>query len=219
MKHFTIVKAIKETDEGTDLIIHIPGEQLKDKLIKYKQGKHINAEIRIDDGRTLSNSQRAKIFATINDIALYTGHHPEFLKEFLKFEYCGESGEEYFSLSNCSISTAREFINYLIDFILKYDIPLSDKAITRTDDIDAYLYGCIKYKRCCVCGKKPSDTHHCTGSKVGMGGNRNKISNKGRYLMQLCREHHQEIESREESVFYAKYKVYEIGRASCRERV
>lgn len=209
MIYFTRVTGMRETEKGTDLILHIPNERLKDKLIKYKQGNVINAELRIDDGRAISTEQRKKIYATIRDISLYTGHHPEFLKELLKFNYCGESGEDYFSLSNCSMSTAREFITYLIDFILENDIPLSDKAITRTEDIDAYLYSCIKFKKCCICGS-PGETHHCTGSRIGMGNNRRKTSDIGRHLIQLCRKHHTEIHNKPEREFFIKYKVYGI---------
>src|SRR5699024_500274 len=173
---------IKETEKGTDLIVHIPGETIGHKITKYKNGSSINAEIRIDDNRTITVDQRKKIYATIKDISLYTGDDPEYLKEFLKFDYCGQVGEEYFSLSNCSISVAREFINFIIDFILKYDIPLSDAALKRTDDIDRYLWGCIKYKKCAICGRK-GETHHWDA--IGMGRDRKTYNDSKHRKIQL----------------------------------
>lgn len=216
MNYFSIIKGTQETETGTDLLIHIPDELLRERIIQYKA---YNVEVRIDDGRTISNEQRKKIYATIKDISLYTGDDPEYLKEFLKFDYCGESGEKYFSLSDCSIDTAREFISHLIDFILKENIPLSELAIDRTDDIDRYLYGCIKYRRCCITGKSIGvDIHHCEGSRVGMGGNRKKISNIGRELMALSREWHSRVHQEGEEAIFKAYKIYgvELGQAALR---
>lgn len=212
MQYFSQITAIKETEKGTDLIVHIPDERVQRKIIRCRSGTIVNSEIRIDDNRTITADQRKKIYATIRDIAMYTGDDPEFLKQFLKFDYCSQSIEEYFSLSNCSITTARQFINFIIDFILKHDIPLSDEALKRTDDIDTYLYSCIKYRRCCITGKK-ADIHHCEGSRVGAGSNRRKISNKGRKLIALSREWHTRVHREGEGKIFNLYKIYgiEIG--------
>ena len=207
MNYFSIIKGTKETEEGTDLLIHIPDELLRDRIIKYKA---YNAEIRIDDGRVISNEQRKKIYATIKDISLFTGDDPEYLKEFLKFDYCGESGEKYFSLSDCSMDTAREFINHLIEFILRENIPLSDLAINRTDDIDKYLYYCLKFRRCSITGKANADLHHCEGYRVGMGGDRKKVNHSGRELIALSREWHSRVHQEGEEEIFKAYKIYGI---------
>ena len=167
MQYFSQITGIKETDKGTDLILHIPGEQVQRKIMKYRNNNKINAEIKIDDNRSITVDQRKKIFATIKDIGMFTGDHPEDIRPWLLYDYCIATGEMPFSLSDCSISTAREFITFIIDFILKENIPLSDAALNRTEDIDRYLWGCIKYKRCCICGKSPSDLHHF--DSIGMG--------------------------------------------------
>ena len=45
--------------------------------------KHIGSvEIRLNDGRTISNDQRKKIFAIIRDISVWSGHDPEYLRQF-----------------------------------------------------------------------------------------------------------------------------------------
>ena len=207
MQYFSQIISIRETEKGTDLIVHIPGEQLRRKIGKYQNNNSINAELRIDDNRTITVEQRKKIYATIKDISLFTGDDPEYLKEFLKFDYCGESGQEYFSLSNCSISTAREFINFIIDFILKHGIPLSQIALVRTDDTDHYLWGCIKYKKCCLCGKD-GETHHWDA--IGMGNDRRVFNDSKHRKIQLCREHHQEAHTVGRDTFGAKHHVYGV---------
>lgn len=207
MNYYSKIKGVKETEKGTDMIIHIPDHLLQNKILRENI---VDAEIRIVDERTISASQRKKIYATIKDISLYTGDDPEYLKEFLKFDFCGESGEGYFSLSNCSIDIAREFINHLIEFILKENIPLSDIAINRTDDIDKYLYCCIKYRRCVLTGQANADIHHVTGSRIGMGRSRVTINHTGLEIMALNREWHNKVHQEGEIDIFAAYKVYGI---------
>lgn len=207
MHYFSQIKGIRETEEGTDLMLHIPGEQLQRQIMKYKNNNKIDAEIRIDDGRTITNSQRAKIFATIRDIGLYTGHHPEDLRAILLYDYCIETGEMPFSLSNCSISQARDYITFIIDFILKHNIPLSDAALRRTEDIDRYLYGCVKYRRCCICGDD-GETHHY--DSIGMGNDRKTLDDSNHRKIQLCRKHHSEAHNIGRDTFGKKYHVYGI---------
>ena len=112
-----------------------------------------------------------------------------------------------FSLSNCSISQAREFITFIIDFILKEDISLSDAALSRTDDIDRYLWSCIKYKRCAICGRK-GETHHWDA--IGMGNDRKTFDDSLKRKIQLCREHHTEAHTIGRDTFGVKYHVYGI---------
>lgn len=204
MGYYSKIKGIKETENGTDLIVHIPSERLQNKILRQKT---YDAEIRLDDKRTITAEQRKKIFATIKDISMYTGDHPEELRGFLLYDYCIETGEMPFSLSNCSISQAREFITFIIDFILKHGIPLSDDALNRTDDIDRYLWGCIKYKKCCICGRK-GETHHWNA--IGMGRDRTKIYDSDLRKMQLCRKHHTEIERIGRDTFEIKYHAYGV---------
>ena len=73
-------------------------------------------EVRLDDGRTISVDQRRKIFAIIRDISLWSGHEPEELRQYLEWDFCSRAMREWFSLSDCDMTTAREFIAYLISF-------------------------------------------------------------------------------------------------------
>lgn len=199
-----VIKKTKNIDENTQALIQFEQDVL-DKISKYGTS---TLEIRIDDGRTISNNQRAKIFATIKDLSNYTGDEPEYLKEFLKYDYCSTTGERYFSLSDCSIDTAREFISHILEFALRENIPLSDLGLNRTDDINRYLAGCIKHKVCCICGKKPSDLHHT--QTLGMGADRRIYDDSNNEKIQLCRQHHNEAHQIGVKAFTEKYKVYGI---------
>lgn len=207
MHYFSQITGIRETDKGTDLILHIPGEMVHSKIMKVRNGSTIHAELRIDDNRTITAEQRRKIFATIKDISLFTGEHPEELRAWLLYDYCIKTGEVPFSISDCSISQAREYITFIIDFILKENIPLSDAALSRTDDIDRYLWGCIKYKRCAICGKE-GETHHWDA--IGMGNNRRTYDDSDNRKIQLCRSHHSEAHTIGRDIFGLKYHVYGI---------
>lgn len=66
------VKQYRENSDGTDLVVSVPGMKLGG-LLQRKKIK--NAEIRFDDGRHISAEQRKKAYATIRDIADWTGIH------------------------------------------------------------------------------------------------------------------------------------------------
>lgn len=208
MHYFTQITYVRETKEGTDLIVHIPSETLAKKINKYSTGNKVDAEIRINDGRTITADQRKKIFATIKDIADHTGDNPEFLRKYLLYDYCSKSGEMPFSLSNCSISQAREYINHILDFVLEWNIPLTDLGIERTDDIDRYLYSCVKYRRCCITGQTGADIHHV--DKVGMGRDRQRISHSNLRLIALSRKWHNKVHTEGEGKIFELYKIYGI---------
>lgn len=198
------ISKYKETQSGTDLIISVPGMQIGDMLQRKKIS---NAEIRFDDGRHISAEQRKKAYATIRDIADWTGYLPEEMKEILKYQHMLHTGDAYFSLSNCSMDTAREFINTILEFALENGIPLSDNAIDRTDDIGRYLYYCLIHKKCAICGKD-GEIHH--EDAIGMGNDRTKVDDSSYKKICLCREHHTLAHSLGVIRFREMYKVYGI---------
>ena len=164
--------------------------------------------VRFNDGRTISAEQRKKIYATIADIADYTGDVPDFVKEWLKYRFIEKYGGEYFSLSDCEMTTATDFISFLIDFCFEQNIGTRDTLLNRADDISHYLYSCLANRRCAVCNAK-GEVHHITGSKVGMGFNRGKVDNVGRQAVCLCRKHHNAAHN-DEKGFFGKYHIYGI---------
>lgn len=163
-------------------------------------------ELRINDGRTISVQQRKKIFAIIRDISLWSGHEPEYLRGMLTWDFCSKAELEVFSLSDVDMSTARMFIDYLIDFCFSFGVPTRESLLERTDDIGKYLYLCLEHRRCAVCNA-PAEVHHV--DRIGMGRDREQIVHVGMRAIALCRRHHEEAH-RNEKEFLRRYHIYGI---------
>jgi len=207
LHQYAEIKAYKHTENGTELRVIIPKKELGDYLKRFSVAGIVKAELRLDDGRTISVDQRKKCYASIKDIALHTGYLPEELKEIMKYYYIADTGGDYFSLSNCSMTTARLFINYLIEFCFIWDIPIQDSLLDRTDDIGKALWLCLKHKKCILCGK-PADIHHVQA--IGMGMDRKTYDDSKHEKIALCREHHTEAHATGWKTFSKKYHVYGI---------
>ena len=198
------INKYKKTDDGTVLVVTV----YKDISYIFEQKISNKGEIRIDDGRHISAEQRKKAYATIRDLADFTGYLPEEMKELMKMEYIIRRNGDYISLSDCTMEQARGFINVLIEFALDHDIPLSEQALDRTDDIGRYLYYCLKTRHCCICGKPNSDIHH--EDAIGMGHDRTAYDDRNNKKICLCREHHTIAHQRGVETFRKMYKVYGI---------
>lgn len=205
MNYFTDITGYRAAEEGIDLLVHLPQDIRY--LIKRQNIRH--AEITLDDGRRISIDQRKKIYATLRDISDYTGDPPEATKEWMKYGYIERTGSDYFSLSSCSMTTAREFINFLMDVCLQNGIILTESGLKRTDDINAYLIQCIRHKRCCICGR-PADIHHVDA--IGMGNDRRNFDDSENEIIALCWKHHTQAHSLGNVRFMERYKVYGIKR-------
>ena len=204
MHELARITGYKPVQEGTYLQIFIPGKNLMESI---EEKRMRNCLVWLDDGRHISAEQRKKTYATINDIAAYTGEVPEVMKEWLKYLYIYRTGAEYFSFSRCSMDTAREFINVILDYALEMGIPLMDFALDRTDDIGHYLYACLKLKKCAICGR-PGEIHHV--DTIGMGNDRRTLDDSQHRKICLCRIHHTEAHTTGFESFSNKYKVYGI---------
>lgn len=152
-------------------------------------------EVTVDlpDGRKISPEQRRKAYALMGEIAEWAGMEPEEVKLTAKHDFVQRHLEglhrELFSLASCDMTTARQFITYLIDFVLQFDVPLRVPLVTLCDDIQKAVYSCLMHHKCIICGK-PCELHHV--DRVGMGGNRHDMCHIGMECLPLCREHHTE---------------------------
>lgn len=198
------MRKCRDTKEGTNILVTIPGKHLANILVRKGIRR---AELRFDDGRHISAEQRKKAYATIRDIAEYTGFLPEEQKEWLKYLHMVNTGDSYFSLSDCSMDMAREFINTILEYAIQEGIPLSEEAVNRTDDIGRYLYFCLAHKKCAICGR-PGEIHH--EDAIGMGNDRRKIDDSKHKKICLCRMHHTIAHQKGVEDFKKMYKVYGI---------
>lgn len=200
-------------EDGTAVIMAGLPDLDRALLRQYKK-----VEIILPDGRRISPEQRRKAYALIGEITEYVdgirnADTIEEQKGLLKMEFMLRRMEaterRMFSLADCDMSTAREFITYLIDFIIANDIPTRVPLIDNCDDIAAYMYACAMHRKCAVCGK-PADVHHCEGSRIGAGVDREKVHQLGREVLPLCRVHHTELHAMPESEFIAKYHLEKV---------
>lgn len=185
--------------DGKKLIL-LPEEPIDRTLLQKNADM---AVVQICDGREISPLQRQKIYACIRDVASWSGHAPEELKEYLKFDFCKRDGQDIFSLSDVDMTTAREFISYLIDFCFRYGVPTRKSLIERTDDIGRYLYLCLEHRKCALCNGR-AEVHHV--NRVGMGRDREQIVHEGLLAVTLCRTHHDMAHTGERE-FFEKHHI------------
>lgn len=203
---------IKEWHEDGTVVIVAAVPNLPHALDR----KYNEVEIILPDGRRISPEQRRKCYALIGEIAEFVDGYRneetiEEQKAFLKMEFCLQRMESMerrlFSLSNCDMTTARNFITFLIDFIIENDIPTHVPLIDQAEDIERYVYACLMNKKCAVCGKH-ADLHHV--DRVGMGRNRNEINHLGMRCLPLCREHHTMLHNIGDAEFMRQYHLEAI---------
>lgn len=169
---------------------------------------HGGVTVVFNDGRRITALQRRKAYALIGEIAEYmdgTRNEStiEDAKDIMKQQFVMDNihavQRKMFSLSDVDESTASQFIDFLVRFIIRHDIPTRVPLIEQCEDISQYIYACLVHKKCCICGR-PADLHHMTGSKIGMGGNREQVHHLGRACLPLCREHHNEAHQDEDGL-------------------
>ena len=192
----------EESDDSVVIKIRVPGVNMKEL---DKNGADIG--IWLTDNRTITGLQRNKIYALCRAISKYSGHTVDEIKDEFKDMFVEEEGLERFSLSNCSLKTASDFMDFLIDFCFRENIPIEDASIVRDFNIHQFFKLCIIHRKCCVCGK-PADIHHVDA--IGMGNNRRKVDDSKKRKMALCRKHHSESHTIGQREFEEKYHVYGI---------
>jgi len=148
-------------------------------------------EIGLPDGRTITPEQRRKAYALMGEIAEWMGELPDYVKRLFKVELIVNRlqglTKQLFSLSDCDVTTAREYITYLIDFMLEHEVPSRTPLRELCEDIERYVYACLMRKICANCGSKAELHHYDT---VGAAGSRAKICHIGMRVISLCRECH-----------------------------
>ena len=162
------------------------------------------------DGRHISADQRKKIYAIFRDISDFTGYTEDETKEVMKLDFITNHlksiCKDMFSLSDCSMTTAHDFLGFLIDFCIAHNIPTRKPLIEHSEDIARYIFACAMNRKCAVCGRD-ADIHHLTGSRVGHGGvNWRSKPQDGVMFLPLCREHHIQCHTGEAD-FMARYHL------------
>ena len=169
-------------------------------------------EIGIPDGRLITPEQRKHAYALMRDISDWMGEmEMDTVKDLMKFKFMVEEMKaierRIFSLADCDMTTAREFIDFLIRFIVANDIPARTSLTECCGDIERYVYECLMHRVCAVCGK-PADLHHVDA--IGAGRDRDAVYQIGMGVLPLCRIHHTECHKIGRETFTDKYHLQPI---------
>ena len=178
-----------------------------DDLDRFIKCNATEARVGLVDSRQMSHEQRKKVYALLSEIADWQGELPELLKKQMKLEFRLKRLNgmvEDFSLSDAPMELVTDFIDYLVEFIIEWNVPTQKPLYELCDDIIKYEWHCLKAKRCAVCGKK-AQLHHVDA--VGMSRNRNKIDHIGMRCLPLCATHHMEIHELGDERFCDKYHL------------
>jgi len=178
----------------------------KDYLIEHREITEVG--VKFPDGRTITADQRKKIYATLRDISENSGYSPDETKAIMKYEYIAKTGNPYFSLSNTDVTTANMFLDFLVEWFVEHGYHSDDdKFYRRAPNIGKYIYACLVYKKCCICGIHEVDLHHV--DVIGSA-SRKTTEHIGRRAMALCRIHHDECRDIGQDSFDKRYSVFGI---------
>jgi hypothetical protein len=197
---------IKKTD-GKLLVLAFE----EDVSREIEQKEVVRAKVTLIDSRMLSDEQRSKACSICKEIAVWAGYNEvfefEYVRHCLMYDFCTITETEPFSLSDCDVSTARDFISYLISFCVERRVPTKKQLVKYADDIGRCMYAHIEHKSCAVCNQD-AEIHHVDA--VGMGSNRDKICHVGMEAIALCRRHHAECHTAGWIGFSERYHVIPI---------
>ena len=170
------------------------------------------ATVEISDGRKISNEQRRKSYLLINYISNALGYTPtEVIKEMTKLLYTASGATiqfETFSLSDCDMTTARHYIDFLVKFCIENGIECGEPLYKLCEDLEKYTYYCLMNRICAVCGATKVDLHHTEA--VGMGRNRKDIVHIGMKCLPLCRKCHNKAHKMGKDSFLERYALVPI---------
>lgn len=161
----------------------------------------------LSDGRTITERQRRFIYALLRDMSMHFGYPPEDMKELMKYQYVAETGGEYFSVGDCSVTTANRFIEFVIEFCVRWGVPTKQDFVENSPDIGRYVYACLMNKKCCLTGRA-CELHHIDA--VGAGRDREEIVHKGMRVLPLSHEKHMEAHTLGRDTFLKKYHLLPV---------
>lgn len=183
--------------------------------------------ILVDDGIETTPSQRKFAFAVMRDIfnAQIGGYSSEDAAGWTKNKQTVEAhfkkmyevryGKEFtFKVGQSLRKDAENFIDILMEYIDNNNLDIGEYRpldYLGEDGRYSHCYRSLMNNRCAICGKA-GDLHHVKGSTIGSGNNRKKVNHLGRYAVELCRQHHQEVDKpyNDEKHVFEKYHIVPV---------
>ena len=182
-------------------------EMTPEAMLMLDNGIPVDIEVTIDDGKKITDKQRRKIFALLNDIYVWSGNPQEDMRQMFVFYLEMMKGYENVSLRDCSRRVASELIDLIIEWVFIHDVPLNYKTSDMLKNDRTFLYMSTINRTCVICGAQNSDLAH--RYTVGAGRNRNDIDHYGNEVLALCRKHHNEQHAIGIDTFNKKYHLDE----------
>ena len=195
---------IKNEDGSYNVVV--PDVQLNEMdQLMIDNGYPLEVELNVVDGREITIKQRKKIFALLNDIYMHTGQPQDDLRQMFQFYLQTIKGYDPISLSDCSVTVARELIEVILEWTFLHNVPLNHKTSDLLKEDAKFIYLTVINRQCIICGKPKSDLAH--KQAIGRGRNRNKMDHYGHEVLALCRNHHTEQHQIGINSFNRKYHL------------
>lgn len=200
-----IIKNYIQQDDGTITAV-IEGVTLENKdFLLLDNGLEVECDVTVNDPYKITDKQRRKIFALMNDIEAHTGQPQDYMRnvfqEYVRVLYAYKNR---ISLADCSRKVAGQIIDIAIEWIFENDIPLRYKTSDLIKNDRTFLYMATINRKCVICGKHAELAHY---QAVGRGRNRRKIEHFGNKVLALCHSHHQEQHMLGMDTFNSKYHL------------
>ncbi|KKI55439.1 hypothetical protein UF72_0665 [Staphylococcus equorum subsp. equorum] len=183
-----IIKNYIQQDDGTITAV-IEGVTLENKdFLLLDNGLEVECDVTVNDPYKITDKQRRKIFALMNDIEAHTGQPQDYMRnvfqEYVRVLYAYENR---ISLADCSRKVAGQIIDIAIEWIFENDIPLRYKTSDLIKNDRTFLYMATINRKCVICGKHAELAHY---QAVGRGMNRKTMDHHDKHVLALCRKHH-----------------------------
>lgn len=192
-------------DDGTTTVV-IEGVELGNKeTLLLDNGMDLEVDVIVNDPYKITDKQRRKVFALVNDIEAHTGQPRDWLRQMFQDYVTFLNGyDKRISLSDCTRKQAGELIDVIIEWIFENDIPLRYKTSDLIKNDRTFLYMATINRKCVICGKHAELAHY---QAVGRGRNRRKIEHFGNKVLALCSNHHREQHTISMDNFNSKYHL------------
>lgn len=198
--------------KGNILTVKLYDDLGEEDKNRYEINDRLFATLELYDPESITVEQRRHIYALIGDMEAYTGYPEEAWERFMKrgfMHYDNMKELPSIAVNQMSKARASKFIEFIIVFCIKKQIPFRKDQFYLPRESSNYLFWATNMGNCVICGSEKSDLHHAT-DLVGMGNDRTKKKHWDSTFISLCREHHNEAHNLGLTLFMEKWIVKPI---------
>ena len=198
---------------GNKIVLTVAVEKVLPGLKEEMEEILNNYPIEVIPVKKMSEAQNGLIHVFFKQFANEKGWEMPDMKNFLK-EAFGLAYDIFdFKTSTCDMQLAIEFIAFIIEFAINWDVYLyvynkhdrTFKNILEIDEVtNRYVIACLKSKKCVICNSDADLEHWDNVNQIG--GYKYDDGLKGRFIS-LCRKHHNEKHNTSREEFEKKYHI------------